>query len=146
MFDIETIYSVIMLGFLAMLSIIIKKRLLTFVTPKQLIYLDCFFRITPIMLFLILSGNILPLLAKIKKMDGSEIGLLFLYSIIATIGGFGTLWLVKHKNISKAMPLVAAISTLFIFIAGVFLYKEKVTFPKCIAIVAICLGIYLMNA
>ena len=93
MFDIETIYSVIMLGFLAMLSIIIKKRLLTFVTPKQLIYLDCFFRITPIMLFLILSGNILPLLAKIKKMDGSEIGLLFLYSIIATIGGFGTLWL-----------------------------------------------------
>jgi len=145
MLDIETIVIVSVLAFLATCTVILKKHILTFVSPKQLLYLDCFFGVFPILLFLILSRDFVSLVQKFKELNWSKSATIFGYSTLMTIGALGVMWLVKYKSISEVMPLAAAMSTFFTFVAGVLLYKEKITYFKCIAVIAICLGIYLMN-
>jgi drug/metabolite transporter (DMT)-like permease len=130
------------LGILATLAVILKKNLLLSMSPSALIFYGHILEFAIIMLLFLSIGKIK---GKQPKWTPQLITTLVLYASLMIFGTFGLLWLIKYKSISKFMPLMAVVSTFLTFMAGITLYKEKATARDFVAIIFMCVGIFLMN-
>ena len=128
------------LGILATFAVILKKHILSSMSPSALIFYGHILEFAIVMLLFLGMGKI-----KKPKWTPQLITTLILYAGLMIFGTFGLLWLIKYKSISKFMPLMAVVSTFLTFMAGIILYKEKATARDFIAILFMCVGIFLMN-
>tara|TARA_B100000029_G_C17225550_1_gene833420 strand:+ start:316 stop:756 length:441 start_codon:yes stop_codon:yes gene_type:complete len=135
---------VIGLGILATLAVVLKKNILNTLTPRELIFYSHILEFSLVMLFFLYSGKIHSK-GKNLKWTPRLIITLSLYASLLLFGTFGLLWLIKNKSISKFMPLMAVVSTFLTFIAGITLYKEKASTRDFVAIIFMCVGIFLMK-
>lgn len=52
---------------------------------------------------------------------------------------------ITHKEISYVSTITKALNILFTFILAIYLYNEKINVSKCLGLILILLGIYLLN-
>ena len=128
------------LGILATFAVVLKKHILLSMSPKALILYGHILEFALVMLLFLGAEKI-----KKPKWTPQLIATLILYASLMIFGTFGLLWLIKYKSISKFMPLMAVVSTFLTFIAGITLYKEKASTRDFIAILFMCVGIFLMK-
>ncbi len=134
------ILIVLGLGILATIAVVLKKHMLLSMSPKALFFYGQIPKFL-IVLFVFLATE------KIQKPKWTPqlLIILILYASLVMFGVFGLLWLIKYKSISKFMPLMAVVSTFLTFMAGITLYKEKASARDFVAIIFMCVGIFLMQ-
>jgi len=128
------------LGILATFAVVLKKHILLSMSPKALILYGHILEFALVMLLFLGAEKI-----KQPKWTPQLIATLILYASLMIFGTFGLLWLIKYKSISKFLPLMAVVSTFLTFIAGITLYKEKASTRDFVAIIFMCVGIFLMK-
>lgn len=90
--------------------------------------------------------KIIKFINKIKKMPKKFIYYFLIIIIIGFIGQYSKLTLFKNNNVSKVIPIIRGISSIFIILLGAFIFKEYITFIKILGIIVILLGIYMINS
>ena len=122
------------LGILATFAVVLKKHILLSMSPKALILYGHILEFALVMLLFLGAEKI-----KQPKWTPQLIATLILYASLMIFGTFGLLWLTKF------LPLMAVVSTFLTFIAGITLYKEKASTRDFVAIIFMCVGIFLMK-
>jgi len=137
---------VFVIGVLGALEMLIKKFMLGSLEPLQLILLvsslNFFFIITTV----IFTGSFGKIYKEVNQNMTPKAFLgLIAFSFFILSGAYSLSILAKDESISIVIPLVAVSSTIFTFIGGVLVFKERVRMQDVIALILMSIGIYMMG-
>lgn len=146
MVDFQLLSVIAIISFVFTVDNLIKKHILKTIDVMELICITPFIQVIFIVIYLLLSGKITSLHWDIyKKLTPPVLGSIGLFAMAIFLGTLGITWLTKKEKISTFMPIFSTLTTIFTFLGGVFLFKEKVTKYDYFALVLMSVGIYIME-
>ena len=137
---------VFVIGVLGALEMLVKKFMLGSLEPLQLILLVSSLNFILVIMTVVLTGHFGKTYKEVSKILTWKtlIGLVS-FSFFILSGAYSLSMLAKDESISLVIPLIAVSSTIFTFIGGVLVFKEKVRKQDVIALILMSIGIYLMG-
>ena len=137
---------VFVIGVLGALEMLVKKFMLGSLEPLQLILLISSLNFILVITTVVLSGHFGKIYKEVSQIVTWKtlIGLVS-FSLLILSGAYSLSMLAKDESISLVIPLIAVSSTIFTFIGGVLVFKEKVRKQDVIALILMSIGIYLMG-
>ena len=137
---------VFVIGVLGALEMLVKKFMLGSLEPLQLILLVSSLNFILVITMVVISGYFGKMHKELKRIMTKQMLLgLVAFSFLILSGAYSLSMLAKNESISIVIPLVAVSSTIFTFIGGVLVFKEKVRMQDVIALILMSSGIYLMG-
>ena len=137
---------VFVIGVLGALEMLVKKFMLGSLEPLQLILLVSSLNFILVITMVVISGYFGKMHKELKRIMTKQMLLgLVAFSFFILSGAYSLSMLAKNESISIVIPLVAVSSTIFTFIGGVLVFKEKVRMQDVIALILMSSGIYLMG-
>ena len=142
----ETFAIVLLVGIFGALSAILKKSVLYILNPIEFLMLTFLFEFIFMVIFMVASGDIHNHFKKIKKkITWKILGSIGLFALLITGLSFGTVILTKRENISKIDPMLAIVGTLFTFLGGIFVLREKAKPKDYVALILMMGGLGVMS-
>ena len=137
---------VFVIGVLGALEMLVKKFMLGSLEPLQLILLVSSLNFILVIAMVVISGYFGKTYKEVSRiMTWKTLIGLVAFSFFILSGAYSLSMLAKNESISIVIPLVAVSSTIFTFIGGVLVFKEKVRMQDVIALILMSSGIYLMG-
>jgi drug/metabolite transporter (DMT)-like permease len=92
------------------------------------------------------QNKISSFVGKIKSMKPLLITSAFVVVILGLGAQYGFNTLLKHYDVTHAVPIIRAMSSILLVIVGYFIFKEEVTLKKFIGIMSVVFGVYLITS
>ena len=83
---------------------------------------------------------------KIKSSKPLLMGSAFLVVILGLAAQYGFNTLLQHYDVTHAVPIIRAISSILLVVVGYFIFKENITLKKFIGIMGVVFGVYLITS
>ena len=81
----------------------------------------------------------------ILDLNKKEISILFLGALATYFSSIALIWLLKYNEATQIMPQLQPIVIILTILAGVFIFKEKVSFMESVGVGFIVLGVIILN-
>ena len=81
----------------------------------------------------------------ILDLNKKEISILFLGALATYFSSIALIWLLKYNEATQIMPQLQPIVIVLTILAGVFIFKEKVSLMECVGVGFIILGVIILN-
>jgi drug/metabolite transporter (DMT)-like permease len=85
-------------------------------------------------------------LNKIKTLNPLYLGSAFLVVILGLGAQYGFNTLLKYYDVTHAVPIIRAVSSILLVVVGYFIFKEDITLKKFIGIMSVVFGVYLITS
>ena len=113
-----------------------------------------FFMVTQfiVLLYIVLTFIVLKIRSpsnynfkSILNLNKKEISVLFLAALATYFSSIALIWLLKYNEATQIMPQLQPIVIILTILAGVFIFKEKVSFMESVGVGFIVLGVIILN-
>lgn len=81
----------------------------------------------------------------ILDLNKKEISILFLGALATYFSSIALIWLLKYNEATQIMPQLQPIVIVLTILAGIFIFKEKVSLMECVGVGFIILGVIILN-